>query len=285
MDETVFVLAVSRAWQGNNYPSRKIPSDIAPSLEKLNGSPSSWWIGQLLIYAAQFTPNMAEFITDTITNIGFSQPIVGVHVRRTYKSKEAKLYSIEEYMVHVEEFYDVLELTEKVEKRRIFLSTDDPTVLAEAKAKYSHYEILYNQNFAEDAKVASRYSIESLKGIITDVYLLSLCDYLVCTFSSNIGSLAFEYMQTFHPDATDKVTSLDHFYVIPGARMQPGIAVMDHIPSENYEALLKVGDKIMFDIIYGTNYSIFIINSSQNKSGYVPAIKVERISDSLDMPT
>lgn len=45
-------------------------------------------------------------------------------------------------MKHVEEYFDQLELVQFVEKRRIFLASDDPKVIEEAKAKYGHkYEV------------------------------------------------------------------------------------------------------------------------------------------------
>ena len=59
-----------------------------------------------------------------------------MHVRRTDKVHvEAGFHSIEEYMYHVDLHYKKLELSEKVDKKRVFLATDDPSVLPEAKEK------------------------------------------------------------------------------------------------------------------------------------------------------
>lgn len=53
-----------------------------------------------------------------------------VHVRRTDKvGTEAAFHKIEEYMIHVEEYYNQLEMTENVNKRRIYLASDDPKVI------------------------------------------------------------------------------------------------------------------------------------------------------------
>ena len=63
-----------------------------------------------------------------------------MHVRRTDKLKaEAAFHSLEEYMVHVAEYYDVLEKRQKVDKRRIYLATDDASLFKEATLKYDLY--------------------------------------------------------------------------------------------------------------------------------------------------
>ena len=59
-------------------------------------------------------------------------------MRRTDKiGTEAAFHSIEEYMVHVEEWYQQRAITtgHKVDQKRIFLATDDHHLLGEAKEK------------------------------------------------------------------------------------------------------------------------------------------------------
>ena len=57
-------------------------------------------------------------------------------MRRTDKIfAEAAFHGIDEYMVHVEEWYEQLSLTETVEQKRVFIATDDPAVIKEAKEK------------------------------------------------------------------------------------------------------------------------------------------------------
>lgn len=59
-----------------------------------------------------------------------------VHVRRTDKvGTEAAFHPIEEYMVHVEEHFQLLARRMQVDKRRVYLATDDPSLLKEAKTK------------------------------------------------------------------------------------------------------------------------------------------------------
>lgn len=59
-----------------------------------------------------------------------------IHVRRTDKiNSEAALHTIDEYMIHVEEYYQKMKRTSKVPVKRVFIATDEPAVVAEAKKK------------------------------------------------------------------------------------------------------------------------------------------------------
>ena len=61
-----------------------------------------------------------------------------VHVRRTDKiGSEAAFHGLDEYMIHVEQYFDVLELrTGKQVKRSVFLASDELDVLLKAKKEY-----------------------------------------------------------------------------------------------------------------------------------------------------
>jgi hypothetical protein len=52
--------------------------------------------------------------------------------------------------------------------------------------RYPEYDILGDPNVAKTAAVSTRYSDTSLNGIVLDIHFLSLSDYLVCTFSSQV---------------------------------------------------------------------------------------------------
>lgn len=57
-------------------------------------------------------------------------------MRRTDKvGTEAAFHSIDEYMLYVADFFDKLEIKEKIKVRRVYLASDDPSVLPEAKKK------------------------------------------------------------------------------------------------------------------------------------------------------
>jgi glycoprotein 6-alpha-L-fucosyltransferase len=84
-------------------------------------------------------------LEDFKRKINYSHPIVGVHVRRTNKlSGEAVFHRNADYMIHVKDFYDKLELTQKVNQRFIFIASDDPSVLPQFRAEYPEYEFIGN---------------------------------------------------------------------------------------------------------------------------------------------
>lgn len=57
-------------------------------------------------------------------------------MRRTDKvGTEAAFHPIEEYMQHVEDQFQSLARHNHVDKKRVYLATDDPSLLPEAKAK------------------------------------------------------------------------------------------------------------------------------------------------------
>lgn len=152
-----------------------------------------------------------------------------IHVRRTDKvGTEAAFHGIEEYMVHATEYFDILQKRTKVDKRRIYLASDEPTVLSDAQSRYSYntccfkirfeccaayswlerllfsffincynlsrypdYVFLSESHFSQTASLSSRYSDASLLGVILDIHFLSMCDYLVCTFSSQVRFSVF----------------------------------------------------------------------------------------------
>lgn len=59
-----------------------------------------------------------------------------MHVRRTDKiGTEADFHGIEEYMEFVSDYFDKLELQTPGVKRRVYLATDDPKLLGEARQK------------------------------------------------------------------------------------------------------------------------------------------------------
>merc|ERR1719348_648890 len=107
-------------------------------------------------------------------------------------------------MHHVQEWFDLYELTNKVDKRRVFVASDDPKVLGECRKKFTDYEFIGDSEVARSAAVSSRYTDSSLRGVIQDIHLLSLSDFLVCTFSSQVCRIAYELMQQHHVDASDR---------------------------------------------------------------------------------
>lgn len=62
--------------------------------------------------------------------------LFSVQVRRTDKiNLEAAFHGIEEYMYWVDLYYKKLALTETFDKKRVFIASDDATVLSDARKK------------------------------------------------------------------------------------------------------------------------------------------------------
>jgi hypothetical protein len=66
------------------------------------------WIGVLSSYLLRPSAKSQQRLADFRAANDWQSPVVGVHIRRTDKvtSSEAKLHSIDEYMMHVERFCD-----------------------------------------------------------------------------------------------------------------------------------------------------------------------------------
>ena len=55
------------------------------------------------------------------------------------------------------------------------------------------YTFLGDPSVAQSAAVSTRYTSSSLRGILSDIHLLSKSDYLVCTFSSQVSYTVLYY--------------------------------------------------------------------------------------------
>lgn len=111
------------------YLPLAIPEDLAPRLKRLHGDPIVWWIGQFLKYLLRPQPDTQKMLDNGRQKLGFKRPIVGVHVRRTDKvGTEASLHSIDEYMFYVEDYFNKLETSKTIDKRSVYIASDDPKV-------------------------------------------------------------------------------------------------------------------------------------------------------------
>ncbi|XP_072032322.1 alpha-(1,6)-fucosyltransferase-like isoform X2 [Amphiura filiformis] len=267
-----------------------IPEDLFERLTRLHGNPIVWWLGQILRFLLRPQPELEKDMKDTEERLGFGHPIVGVHVRRTDKvGTEAAFHGIEEYMSHVEEYFQRYAMHADPGKdlvKRVFLATDDPGLLPEAQKKYPEYTFVSDNDISKSAGLSSRYSESSLRGIILDIHFLSLSDYLVCTFSSQVCRVAYEIMQTHHPDAAAYYHSLDDVFYYGGQNEHQQIAIYEHKPRSSNEIELKPGDVIGVAGNHwdgwskGTNHRL-----KPRKAGLYPSYKVVEKVDISKMPT
>ncbi|XP_014253946.1 alpha-(1,6)-fucosyltransferase [Cimex lectularius] len=267
------------------YLPLAVPKDLAERIERLHGDPSVWWVGQFLKYLLRPQPATTDMLQKAAVNFKFQHPIVGVHIRRTDKvGTEAAFHHVEEYMSHVEEYFKILSLSQPVPIKRVYLASDDVNVFAEIKKKYPDYEVIGDPKIAKTAAVSTRYSDNSLNGIIMDIYFLSQSDYLVCTFSSQVCRVAYEIMQSLHPDAASRFRSLDDIYYYGGQGIHRQVAVMSHRANSPDQMDLEVGDIVGVAGNHWDGYSKGR-NLRTNQDALYPSFKVENVVEAIEFPT
>ncbi|XP_077498815.1 alpha-(1,6)-fucosyltransferase-like [Amblyomma americanum] len=201
---------------GIKYRSKIIdlPASIVKILVANHADPYAWWYGQIVSYILRLQNTTRLAIEDFKKNSGYKHPIVGIHIRRTDKKREAIYHAVSEYMHHAEEFYNRLTLKGETIERRVFVATDDPAVIEEIKSKFPGYKVISNQKSARHAfDLKARRQSSALNGALTDIFLLAESDQLVCGLSSGFCRVAYELMQAWSAeagiDATRKAVSVD----------------------------------------------------------------------------
>lgn len=262
-----------------------VPEDLADRLIGLHGDPAVWWVSQFVKYLIRPQPWLEKEIEEATKKLGFKHPVIGVHVRRTDKvGTEAAFHPIEEYMVHVEEHFQLLARRMRIDKKRVYLATDDPALLQEAKAKFPQYEFISDNSISWSAGLHNRYTENSLRGVILDIHFLSQADFLVCTFSSQVCRVAYEIMQTYHPDASTYFHSLDDIYYFGGQNAHNQVAVYPHHPRNADEIPMEPGDVIGVAGNHWDGYSKGI-NRKLGRTGLYPSYKVKEKIELVKYPT
>uniref|UniRef100_A0A671QBR8 Alpha-(1,6)-fucosyltransferase n=1 Tax=Sinocyclocheilus anshuiensis TaxID=1608454 RepID=A0A671QBR8_9TELE len=258
------------------YLPLAIPEDLADRLQRLHGDPPVWWVSQFVKYLIR-PQKIGTPKRKTFKHL--------VHVRRTDKvGTEAAFHPIEEYMVHVEDHYQSLAQRMHVDKKRVYLATDDPSLLQEAKSKYPDYEFISDNSISWSAGLHNRYTENSLRGVILDIHFLSRTNFLVCTFSSQVCRVAYEIMQTLHPDASSFFYSLDDIYYFGGQNAHNQIAIYPHQPRKSDDIPLEPGDVIGIAGNHWDGYSKGI-NRKTGRTGLYPSYKVKEKIETVKYPT
>ncbi|XP_052212208.1 alpha-(1,6)-fucosyltransferase-like [Dreissena polymorpha] len=135
-----------------------IPEDIADRLTRIHGDPSAWWVGQFVTYLTRLNAMMRKFLNETKEKLGFVNPIVGLHVRRTNKvGTEAQFHSIDKYMSYANEWFDIYQKQHPGVQKRVYLASDAPGVHHEAKQKGFPLQVIKHGCDAASVMVAVRH--------------------------------------------------------------------------------------------------------------------------------
>ncbi|KAF7640162.1 hypothetical protein Mgra_00000606 [Meloidogyne graminicola] len=265
------------------------PSQFSDLLLIHHSNPPAFFIAQFLTFLMRENNELDKFVKKAKQQIPFHLgPIVGIQIRRTDKvGSEAAFHNLEEYMEWADLWFRIEKrrLNFPLLPKRIFIATDDPLVIKEAKEKYGNngWLIFGNDETAEVAKPDTRYTDRSLFGVIADVRLLAECNYIVCTFSSQVCRIGYELMQAKVGDAGNNFHSLDDIFYF-GGQSAHEVEAIDNFKSENNEQIdLNKGDIIG---IAGNHWNGWSkgINRRTGRTGLFPSYLVREKWRIVDFP-
>uniref|UniRef100_H2YUI5 GT23 domain-containing protein n=1 Tax=Ciona savignyi TaxID=51511 RepID=H2YUI5_CIOSA len=277
-----------------------IPSQFLQRIKLILAEPWMWWTGHLMNYIFQLSQSMSKEVEDYKTKSGFGHPIIGIHVRRTDKIKVANYQDLDSYMEYAITWYDQYIIRHGNVPRKIFLASDDPAIMEEAKSKYPNYQFICGESASAGLK--SRFTKNGLFGIVKDIFLLRECDYLVLTMSSNIGRLIQEMRETSSHDATFLSANLDYSYHATRGRDIVHEVLYDHIPltpcelpsnmdkeaqrhtDGTCEMTMKVGDRIINNPLLKRGLMLGGLNKRTKRVGMYPAFKVKPVLMPVSYP-
>ncbi|WAR24345.1 FUT8-like protein [Mya arenaria] len=249
----------------------EIPAPFVNQIGIFHSYPPAFWIGLL--------SNML-FEEDI-----FEKQLLNVHIRRTDKIQqhEARFHTLSEYIFHVANWYDAYEAVHGFTQRTVFLASDSPDVFEEAVKEYPNYTFIFNNQTLPTADSEDHKSMEELPlhGIVFDIQLLSRCEFIVCTMSSNVCRLAYELMQLHHGDASEKVVSLDIDYYFFKHLPRMYTAIIAHSFPFKGEITFEEGDVILVKSgdwrTKQTPGFLFGKNRRTGDEGLVPRFKIVEI--------
>lgn len=266
-----------------------IPKDIFKRILRLHGDPIVWLIGQFLKYILRPTKSTKKYLKSAKQSSSEYGHQVGIHIRRTDKlEKEANFYSVEQYMESVEEYFQYYDIRygNHSNLKQIYIASDDPEVFLECRKNYPQYKFLGDVSRARSAATSSRYNNNSLQKLFLDVYMLSLSDFIVCTFSSNLCRIAYEIQQQRSSgDNHWRFKSLDDMWQF-NIKWDTVVehyqeVILPHFSNRPGEMSLKVGDILNIESNlwdgYGKGKSV-----NNRKSGLYPLYKTKEKLKAVD---
>ena len=268
-----------------------VPKDLNDRIMRLHGGPVLWWLSQFVKFLWKFQPETKLRLKHLEKEFGSDTVRVGIHIRRNDKivEGESKYYPVEEYMKYVNEYFEYMQFKRKskLKRKQVFIASDDAEVFDEIRKKYPEYEVLGDETRADSALLTSRYEFNSLQHLISDIHLLSLSDYIVCTLTSNVCNLAYKIQQQRYVDGSWRIHSLDSTWLSSGTlftwrHIQK--AIYSHKAMSPQELSFDTGDMI-FDITNHRDGVALGKNMKNNHSGIYPTYKTIPISQTFSFPT
>jgi len=214
------------------YNPPALPQDLCSQVPRIVEDPGAWWMGQIVSYLLRPRPDLKEVLDQYQRSLGLSRPLVGMHVRRTDKIGtgvlSAKALPIAKYIRRAQAFWRLTRLEAGIEnnmwqEQKVYVASDDPRVLREVRSSYPNLTVLGDINIAKSAALKTRFSEDSVTGMIQDLFMLAKADFTVCSYTSNICRMLFELQQARGEDG-GRVESLEgfwfyHFHKQPQAKV------------------------------------------------------------------
>ena len=82
------------------YLPLSVPKDLSERLIRVNGDPSSWWIGQFVQYLTRPQPHLQHDLDSAKAKLGFSNPCVGWVIFRFFRFYMTKTVCVEHIWAH-----------------------------------------------------------------------------------------------------------------------------------------------------------------------------------------
>lgn len=240
-----------------------IPTQFVRRLEKLFADPIIWWINVIVKNFMKYNEQTLKSLNKYINAIGVEYPTVGVHI-------ENSNIPLQEYMNHVIEFYDTLELTEGAQKRRVYISTNDIKIIEEAIANYPDYKFLVKPE-THDSDVIST--------PLKEVFVLSHCNFLVGTFQSKFFQISVAFLQNYNFDAIFHVKSIHSQYHFKHMQCK---MIANHSATYDGEISANVGEIFYLPDQWNAHGVVKIQSLDGLKSGYIPAFKCANLALAVD---
>uniref|UniRef100_A0A0N5A673 GT23 domain-containing protein n=1 Tax=Parastrongyloides trichosuri TaxID=131310 RepID=A0A0N5A673_PARTI len=265
-----------------------IPKQLSDKMIKLHSFPTAYFTGHILSYAMRHNEQFDEEFKSYTKEVPFNEtPIVGIHVRRTDKiGTEASFHDVNEYMAHAEVYFrgKEIELEREIEKR-VFIATDDPSVIEDMRKKFTDYKFYGDEQVANNAGVGKRYDDSSLHGIIKDIRFLSKCSIIIGTFSSQVSRMAYELMQVESPDdAGYNYVSIDDVYYFGGQNGHNLRAIKSHKSFREGDISFKKNSLISIAGNHWNGWSKGTLVDGTREVGLFPSYKVVEDWRISDMP-
>ena len=200
--------------------------------EKYRAHGLLWWRSQLLAFVLRPTTATQLAISEARVALGLSQPYIGMHIRRGAKWREAPFVDVERYVDAARAHADLAEARGLPRPRDVFVATDAVDVVetlerdfADAGFRWVYRQETYRHSEANvtwGIEIRRRWKAASTDAIdfIRDVWMLAESDYVVCTYSSNIGRVVAELRYAWKNEPPgDDITSLDDKWKVDPVRV------------------------------------------------------------------